>query len=141
MSLVIETPLPKTGYVEGNYAFEIVVSAKEAKRITDTWIHEEVATLLMAEEPTLIVTNDATVWRVPIMYVSSRVGKVETVGEVDVDVRTGEIYGKDPERMIERASVAAETLPPYKPRTHVPEQFIPKHLPRAEMLILPGDDA
>ena len=46
--------------------------------------------MLVGGEPTLVIGKQ-TVWRVPIILTSSKVGEVGTVGVIDVNVENGEI--------------------------------------------------
>jgi hypothetical protein len=50
-----------------------------------------VGNLLLADEPALTVT-DKVVWRVPVDLTNPVHGRIGRVGEVDVDVESGELF-------------------------------------------------
>ncbi len=51
----------------------------------------KVGTGIGAGEPTLIVTGERIVWRVPLFLALPGLGRLGEVGVIDVDVQTGEI--------------------------------------------------
>jgi hypothetical protein len=124
MQIVLETlNLPEQGTVEVTLhrSFEIKVTATEAQRLVNRWLSWEVSLLIVADPPTLHI-GDQIVWRVPAWIGFPSVGRAGTVGSVDVDVRTGELYNLDHARaqILACASTIAKRLPPYQPRKTMP---------------------
>ena len=66
------------------------VTAFSAQRKVSRLMLDRVSNLLCGNEPTLIV-SDRLRWRVPVWLGFPAVGLVGKVGEVDVDVETGEV--------------------------------------------------
>ena len=135
--------LPERGTVEINVkqAFEILVTAEEARRQVHLWLLDEVSCMMGAEPPTLVI-GERIVWRVPVHFSAPPVGIVGTVGMVDVDVQTGEkINTPFCKSAIEnRATELVTKLPPFQLFQAVPEACIPKHIPHATLLELPEDE-
>ena len=73
-----------------NKQIEIKVSATEAQRKVNTYIHLELSTQLHAETPLLIV-GERVWWRVPLHLTFPSFGDVGTVGFLVVDPVTGDI--------------------------------------------------
>lgn len=63
----------------------------------------KVGTGVGADEPTLIVTGERVVWRVPLFLVLPGLGRLGAVGMIDVDAQTGEVLADHAalERIIE----------------------------------------
>jgi len=141
MAIILEPyTLPAKGMVEVKLerSFEIKISAEEARRQVNHWLHHEVSYLIRAETPTLVIGEQTVVWRVPARLAFPDTGRLGTVGAVEVDVATG-VMNNTPECKAEierRAEALAAKLPPYQPKTNVPEPFLPKHVPPAPKLIL-----
>ncbi|MDY7079767.1 MAG: hypothetical protein SXV54_23020 [Chloroflexota bacterium] len=51
----------------------------------------EVGTGIGTNEPSLIVTSERIVWRVPLFLALPSLGHLGEVGEIDVDAQTGEV--------------------------------------------------
>jgi hypothetical protein len=98
--------------------------------------------MMHADPPTFVVDGKRVVWRVLAILTNSRVGDVGVAGTVDVDVYTGQMDSTT--ARIDQITLCAlemvKDLPPYQPRQIVPDEFIPKHLPRAQMAQLPEDE-
>lgn len=145
MTIVLENfTIPERGVLELDLkqSIEIKVTAEEARRKVNRWLMEYVSYMMHADPPTLVVDGRQAVWRVPAILTNSCVGDVGVADTVDVDVHTGKM--DDSEERIKQITCCAlelvKDLPPYQPRQTVPEEFIPKHLPRAKMAQLPPDD-
>ncbi len=84
--------LPQTGQVavNVNVAFEIQIAAETAQRKVSAWLLNEVSYLIGAESP-LLVLGERPVWRVPARIGFPSIGRVGVIGNVDVDVETGEM--------------------------------------------------
>ncbi len=143
MDIILENiTLPEKGRVEIVLprAFEIKVTAEEARRMVNRWLLNEVSYLMGAEPPTLVV-GERVVWRVPAYISYPHVGKAGTVGAVDVDVETG-VMNNSPEligKMHEHAKKIHAKLPPYEPKRETPAEYLSKDVPPARKLILAED--
>jgi len=121
----------------------VAATAEEARRKVNRWLLDYVSYMMHAEAPTLVIGGQQAVWRVPAIFTSPQVGTVGTVGYVDVDVRTAQANNTAEcgEQFMQCAKALAAKLPPYQPgRMKVSDEFIPKHIPRAELLQLPNDE-
>lgn len=122
--------LPETGAVEIwiNRSFTIGISAEQARRAVNRWLLMEVSMSFIAEPPTLALAA-SVVWRVPVAYTASHIGRVGLAGAVDVDVQTGEIFDspKVRECIFVSARKMAEKLPPFQLR-EVDEKYIVKNM-------------
>lgn len=78
---------------------------------------------LMGQEPSLVI-GERVVWRVPVVFTATHVGVVGKVGEIDVDVESGELLRPEgvEEAMLCEAKKLAKGLPPYKTR-ELPEGY------------------
>jgi len=102
---------------------EIRVSAVEAKRKVSGWLIMEVSMMMGGEPPSLVIrrslnreSSQSAVWRTPAVFTAPHVGVVGQIGEIDVDVMTGELYdleAKKPE-VLAAAKKLAKKLPRYK---------------------------
>ena len=84
------------------------ITAFTAQRKVSRLVLERVSNLLCGVESTLLV-GDRVCWRVPVWLGFPTKGLVGKVGELDVDVETGEILFDQPmlEEISERADVLA----------------------------------
>jgi hypothetical protein len=140
MTIILDQyAMPETGTFEIHRVVNIQISAKQAQRKVDTWLLNEVSTMMGAEAPTLVI-GARTVWRVPCRFTAPSVGRVGTVGEVDVDAQTGEMYNvRDAKAAIIRcARVLAKKLPPFRVR-EVPPEYLATNVPPAPLLIINED--
>jgi hypothetical protein len=69
---------------------DVNISSAVAKRKVNAFIATHIGNLLLAGEPALTFT-ERIVWRVPVDLTQPHIGRLGKVGEVDVDVATGEI--------------------------------------------------
>ncbi len=137
MTIILDQyTIPEQGSFEIRQTVDITFTAKQAQRKVDTWLLNEVSTMMGAETPTLVV-GVRTVWRVPCRFSAPHVGRVGTVGEVDVDTKTGEMYNVSEAKtaIIGRAQALAEKLPPFKVR-EVPPQYLATDVPAAPLLMI-----
>lgn len=140
MAIIIDPfTIPEKGQVELKVqrSFEIKVTAEEARRQVNRWLHEHVTMLIGAELPTLVV-GEQVVWRVPAVFRVPDLGRVGVVGIIEVEVNSGVMtipsdLGPELER---KAEELAERLPPYQPKGPVPAKYRPQHLPPAPTLVL-----
>ena len=135
-----QLPIPETGYFEIDVqrTVEITVSAKQARKIAKKWAMDYVSCMMSAELPTLTL-GEQTIWRVPITFYATRVGRVGVAGTVDVDVLTGSLLNREASKrsIIEMSQEMARKLPPVQWQQTVADEFIPKHIPQAMMAKLP----
>ena len=137
MTIILDQyTIPEQGSFEIRQTVDITFTAKQAQRKVDTWLLNEVSMMMGAEAPTLVVSA-RTVWRVPCRFSAPHVGRVGTVGEVDVDTKTGEMYNVSEAKtaIIGRAQALAEKLPPFKVR-EVPPQYLATDVPAAPLLMI-----
>lgn len=137
MQVVLEAVnLPSEGAVtlDMRREFTIKITAEAAQRKVSRWLWDEVSMLISADPPTLVI-GAQVVWRVPTWIGFPSQGRAGTVGVVDVDVQTGEIYHltEAKSRIETCAGEIAKKLPPYQPRP-TPKEFIPKNVPPAPIL-------
>lgn len=75
---------------------QVQISAFVARQKVNVLMLEQVSNLLLAGEPILEQAPDGNwVWRVPVDLTLSTRGRIGCVGEVDVDVRYGEVHYDD----------------------------------------------
>lgn len=84
--------LPAAGQVEINVNLKAAVNitAVSARRKVNAFLATNVGNLLLAGEPVLSIT-ERIVWRVPVDVTYPEDGRIGRVGEVDIDVETGEL--------------------------------------------------
>lgn len=140
MSIIIDPfTIPEKGKVELNVqrSFEIKVTAEEARRQVNRWLHDHVTMLIGAELPALVI-GEQVVWRVPAVFRVPDLGRVGVVGTIDVEVNSGVMtIPTDLDLELEgKAEELAERLPPYQPKGPVPEKYRPHHIPPAPIIVL-----
>ena len=69
----------------------IQISSQQAHRLVGVYVGMHVADLLHADSPNLVIRDDGSFWRVPVVLSSKSLGRIGTVGEIDVHVETGEL--------------------------------------------------
>jgi hypothetical protein len=69
---------------------EVNVTAAVARRKVNAFLATHVGNLLLADDPALTL-GDRIVWRVPVDLTAPPAGRLGRVGEVDVDVESGEL--------------------------------------------------
>ena len=84
--------LPQTGQlqVDIHLSAQINISALVAKRRVNAFLATHIGNLLLADEPALTL-GERIVWRVPVDLTRPPEGRFGRVGEVDVDVESGEL--------------------------------------------------
>lgn len=58
-------------------------------------ILSKVSTGIGADEPSLVLSRQRIVWRVPLFLALPHLGRLGQVGEIDVDAQTGEVLADD----------------------------------------------
>lgn len=101
--------LPRTGRLQMDIhlSADINVGAATAKRRVNAFLATHVGNLLLADEPVLVLA-ERIVWRVPVDLTAPSMGRLGRVGEVDVDVESGELLLDD--AIIEGMSKRANDL-------------------------------
>lgn len=74
----------------------------------------KVGTGISTGEPTLVVTGERIVWRVPLSIALPDLGRAGEVGAIDIDVQTGEMLADQAaiERIVENARQLAPDSAP-----------------------------
>lgn len=85
----------------------LAITAFTAQRKVSRLVLERVSNLLCGQEPTLVV-GDRVRWRVPVWLGFPNMGMVGKVGDIDVDVETGEILFS--QRVLDELSERADDL-------------------------------
>ncbi len=84
--------IPQTGQlqIDIHLSAEINVTATIARRKVNAFLATYVGNLLLADEPVLTM-GERIVWRVPIDLTAPPDGRLGRVGEIDVDIESGEL--------------------------------------------------
>lgn len=87
--------LPATYHIqhvwqENKPPHNVQVSPQSATRTAAKFLAKHVTMMAMADTPTLIV-EEPTVWQFPVVLTIPKLGRVSTIGQVQVDAFTGEI--------------------------------------------------
>ena len=90
--VLADRPVPQTGLLDLEVSISAVVncSAEDARREVNRFVHREISYLMRGDLPSLVVA-DRVYWRVPIVLSFPSNGALGTVGNIDVDVDTGEL--------------------------------------------------
>jgi len=90
--ILTDRPVPETGRleIEVNISATLTLSAEDARRKVNRFVHREISYLMRGDTPSLIVA-DRVYWRVPVILTFPSWGPLGTVGTIDVDVETGEL--------------------------------------------------
>ena len=126
MAVLIENiNIQAAGMVEIHRTVEVRVTAEDARRKVNRWVHDYVSYMMRAETPTLVI-GERALWRVPVALTASHVGRVGGVGEIDVDAISGKLDngGDSIAQLIARAKEYVKDYPPYEPLKTVPEQYL-----------------
>jgi hypothetical protein len=105
--------LPQSGQVELtiHVSAPINYSAVAAQRIVGRFVANEIAYLLRAGEPSLVVSEQIS-WRVPVVLALPHKGEVGQVGSIDVSVETG-AFNISPEQIQEIKNNATDRATRY----------------------------
>jgi hypothetical protein len=84
--------LPRAGRLrmDIHLSAEVNVTAAMARRKVNAFLATHVGNLLLADDPVLTLAK-CIVWRVPVDLTAPPQGRLGRVGEVDVDVESGEL--------------------------------------------------
>jgi hypothetical protein len=99
MAIELENILPQLPSSQVNISVNITatlnITAYTARRKVNALVLKRVGTGLFSDEPTLVVTDKAVVWRAPIFVSTASRGRLGQVGQIDVDAQTGAILADD----------------------------------------------
>lgn len=84
------------------------ITAFTARQKASGYVGDQISHLMGGGAPTLILARGRLVWRVPIIFTRPSQGIIGTVGELDVDARTGRLIV--PPHFVEQAQVRAKAL-------------------------------
>jgi hypothetical protein len=92
-TIIDQKTFPQTAPVSLNLHLvaTLEVSADDARRLVNHQVVPELGTGLVAQSPTLVLTETCILWRVPVVLSLSTLDDLGQVGVVDVDARTGEL--------------------------------------------------
>jgi len=90
--ILTDRPIPQSGRLDVEVSISAVVSlsAEEARRKVNRFVHREISYLMRGDPPSLVVA-DRVYWRVPVILAFPSHGPLGTVGNIDVDIETGEL--------------------------------------------------
>ena len=85
--------IPQAGRIQVTIqvSADLNYSADAARRMVGRFVADEIGYLLRGGEPTLVAA-ELLCWRVPVILALPHTGPVGTVGTVDVDVETGQLF-------------------------------------------------
>lgn len=85
--------IPQAGRIQVTIqvSADLNYSADAARRMVGRFVADEIGYLLRGGEPTLVAA-ERLCWRVPVILALPHTGPVGTVGTVDVDVETGQLF-------------------------------------------------
>ncbi|MBN1659184.1 MAG: hypothetical protein JXA93_12310 [Anaerolineae bacterium] len=88
------------------------VTSFTARQKASGYVGDRISHLMGGDEPTLMLTKQRPVWRVPIILTSPSRGCLGTVGALDVDARTGSllIHPDFEEQVLAHAQTLAQPL-------------------------------
>lgn len=84
------------------------VTAFTARQKVSGYVGDQISHMMGGGDPTLILTNDTLVWRVPIVLTMPSRGAVGMVGFLDVNARTGSLIV--PSYFIEQVEARAQEI-------------------------------
>lgn len=92
MSVAVEQ-LPRTGklQIDIQVSADVNFSSTAARRRVGRFVADEISYLMRGGEPALVVA-DRIYWRVPVLLTFPGCGSVGVVGDIDVDVETGQLH-------------------------------------------------
>ena len=84
--------LPRTGRLQFDLhvSADVNFSATVARRRVGRFVADEISYLMRGGEPSMVIA-DRIYWRVPVFLTFPGHGSVGSVGDIDVDVETGQL--------------------------------------------------
>lgn len=136
--LEIET-LPQQGSValKLEYNFEIKITARQAQRLVDRWLLNQVSYLMGAGEPLLVVSQEV-MWRVPVYLGTSNLGQLGPIGMIEVSIRDGRMATTSDRKaeIICQAEKLVKSFPPYHPRQPASLDYLASDISPAPELVV-----
>jgi hypothetical protein len=92
MNIAFEQFMPNTAQLHINIqlAAPVNVTSFSARQKVTGFVADEISTNMHGGEPTLVIA-DRIYWRVPIILSLPPIGDRGTIGEINVDVETGQL--------------------------------------------------
>lgn len=89
---VLMQQLPRSGKLEVDVKVtaDVNVSAFSARQKVNAFLLNEVSYMMHADNPALVLA-DRILWRVPVVLSLTSRGDIGQVGQIDVDVETGQM--------------------------------------------------
>ena len=84
------------------------ITSFTARQKVSGYVGDQISHLMGGDAPTLILAQGRLVWRVPVILTQPSLGVVGTVGELDVDARTGSLI--IPPHFVKQVQARAEAL-------------------------------
>jgi len=94
MTIVLERyPIPNTGPLDISLEIstEINISADDARRKVNAYLLNQLSYLTISELNPVLVVGERVVWRVAVQHTLPGFGAIGRIGEIDVDVETGDV--------------------------------------------------
>jgi len=98
MTVMLETiKPPESGplNIEIKLNANIQITSEAARRQVSVYVGNHIADLLHGDTPDLVLRESGVFWRVPVVLSSRSMGRIGPVGQIDVDVETGELNTTD----------------------------------------------
>lgn len=102
MTIVLESfPIPNSGPLDIslNISTEINISSADARRKVNAYLLNYLSHLTISEPEPVLVVGERVVWRVGIQHSLPAYGPIGHIGEMDVDVETGELFSLSPKQL------------------------------------------
>ena len=146
MTLILDNiTIPERGTLEikVDRTVEINVTAEQARKKVDHWLMDQVSSMIGAKKPSLVISGDKAVWRVPA-WINFTQGHWEgMIGIVEVDVLTGEMLDLEKQRMAMVEYLETEVKPkltPYQPQTReASSEYVANDVPRGKKFVIAED--
>jgi hypothetical protein len=116
MTIILDNiTLPQKGpvHIHLNLTFEIAVTAEEARKKVNRWLHDNVTMFVGADDTPTLVVGERPKWRVIASFTFPGAGRLGDVGTAYVDAETGEML-TDPDSL--RAEIERRLETEMKPR-------------------------
>lgn len=130
--LVEHYAIPEKGQISVRIdrSFTIYMTAADARRQVDSWLHDEVSYMIGAGEPLFVVDGENALWRVPAIFTAPHIGAVGTAGVVDVDMQTGEMLqlAQCKVTILHGAQTLADKMPPYTKKASISQAYLAQNL-------------
>lgn len=109
MTVMLETITPPESGpldIEIKLSANIQVTSEAARRQVSVFVGNHIADLLHGDTPDLVLRESGVFWRVPVVLSSRSMGRIGPVGQIDVNVETGDL------------NITEQTIPEIEDRAH-----------------------